>query len=76
LRSYKVKVSRKIFVSQDTGFGVFKVTLDGSRESRVIVGSLFPLSEGDFLEIDGEESEHPRFWAIQGHRQEDGPEDR
>jgi exodeoxyribonuclease V alpha subunit len=61
LLSYKVKVSRKIFVSADTGFGVFRVTLDGSRESRVIVGNLFSLSEGDFLQIEGEESEHPRF---------------
>ena len=59
--TFKVKVSRKIFVSQDTGFGVFKVTLDGSRESRVIVGNLFSLSEGDFLQIEGEESDHPRF---------------
>ena len=59
--SYKVKVNRKIFVSEDTGFGVFRVTIDGSRESRVIVGNLFSLSEGDFLQIEGEESEHPRF---------------
>ncbi|MCG2811780.1 MAG: ATP-dependent RecD-like DNA helicase [Candidatus Aminicenantes bacterium] len=59
--SFKVKVSRKIFVSPDSGFGVFKVTLDGSRESRIIVGNLFSLSEGDFLLIDGDESDHPRF---------------
>jgi hypothetical protein len=63
LPSYKVKVSRKIFTSPDTGFGVFKVLLDGSRESRIIVGNLFSLSEGDFLPIEGEESEHPRFAA-------------
>jgi exodeoxyribonuclease V alpha subunit len=61
LPSFKVKVSRKIFTSPDSGFGVFKVLLDGSRESRVIVGSLFSLSEGDFLLIEGEEAEHPRF---------------
>jgi exodeoxyribonuclease V alpha subunit len=61
LLSYKVKVNRKIFVSEETGFGVFRVTIDGSRENRVIVGNLFSLSEGDFLEIEGEESEHPRF---------------
>jgi exodeoxyribonuclease V alpha subunit len=61
LPSYKVKVSRRIFTSPDTGFGVFKVVLDGSRESRVIVGNLFSLSEGDFLLIEGEEAEHPRF---------------
>ena len=61
LPSYKVKVSRKIFTSPDTGFGVFKVVLDSSRESRIIVGNLFSLSEGDFLLIEGEEAEHPRF---------------
>jgi exodeoxyribonuclease V alpha subunit len=58
---FKAKVSRKIFVSQETGFGVFLVRMDGTRESRVIVGSLHALSPGDFLEIEGEESEHPRF---------------
>jgi exodeoxyribonuclease V alpha subunit len=61
LPSYKVKVSRRIFTSPDTGFGVFKVIVDNSRESRVIVGNLFSLNEGDFLLIEGEESEHPRF---------------
>jgi exodeoxyribonuclease V alpha subunit len=61
LLSTKVKVSRKIFTSPDTGFGVFKVLLDGSRESLIIVGNLFSLSEGDFLLIEGEEAEHPRF---------------
>ena len=40
---------------------MFKVLLDGSRESRIIVGNLFSLSEGDFLLIEGEEAEHPRF---------------
>ena len=59
--AYKVKISRRIFTSPDTGFGVFKVTLDGSRESRVIVGNLFSLSEGDWLLIEGEESDHPRY---------------
>jgi exodeoxyribonuclease V alpha subunit len=61
LASYKVKVNRKIFVSEDTGFGVFRVTIDGSRESRVIVGSLSSLGDGDLLAIEGEESLHPRF---------------
>ena len=59
--TYKVKVSRKIFVSQESGFGVFLVRMEGTRESRIIVGSLHALSVGDFLEIEGEESEHPRF---------------
>jgi exodeoxyribonuclease V alpha subunit len=59
--SIKARVSRKIFVSAETGFGVFRVTLDGTRESRIIVGNLHALSEGDLLQIEGEESEHPRF---------------
>ena len=58
---YKARVSRKIFVSQETGFGVFLARLEGARESRVIVGNLHALSVGDLLEIEGEESEHPRF---------------
>ncbi|MCU0236389.1 MAG: ATP-dependent RecD-like DNA helicase [Acidobacteria bacterium] len=61
MASFKVKVSRKIFISEETGFGVFRVTVDGSRESRVIVGSLSSLGEGDMLAIEGEESLHPRF---------------
>lgn len=61
LPAYKVKVSRRIFSSADTGFGVFKVTLDGSRQSRVIVGNLFSLREGDWLQIEGEEADHPRY---------------
>ena len=59
--AFKVKVSRKIFVSQESGFGVFLVRVEGTRESRVIVGNLHALSDGDFLEVEGEESEHPRF---------------
>jgi len=61
LPAFKVKVSRKIFVSQESGFGVFLVRVEGTRESRVIVGNLHALSVGDSLEIEGEESEHPRF---------------
>jgi len=61
LPTFKVKVSRKIFVSQESGFGVFLVRVEGTRESRVIVGSLHALSVGDFLEVEGEETEHPRF---------------
>lgn len=57
----KIKVQKKIFVSQETGFGVFKVLLTGSRESKIIVGNLFDVKEGDFLEIEAESSFHPRF---------------
>ncbi len=59
--TFRVKVSRRIFVSQESGFGVFLVRVEGQRESRVIVGSLHALSVGDSLEIEGEETDHPRF---------------
>lgn len=57
----KVKVTKKIFLSSETGFGVFKVTAAESRESEIITGSLFDVKEGDFLEINGEYTVHPRF---------------
>lgn len=57
----KVKVSRKIFLSQENGFGVFKVLSLPERDSEIIVGNLFDVREGDTLEIDGEYIYHPRF---------------
>ncbi len=57
----KVKVQKKIFVSQESGFGVFKVSVQGKQQGLVIVGNLFDVNEGDFLEIEGESTRHPRF---------------
>ncbi len=57
----KVKVTRKIFVSQENGFGVFKVLTLPERDSEIIVGNLFDVREGDSLEIEGEYVYHPRF---------------
>ena len=57
----KVKVQKKIFVSQESGFGVFKVAVQGKQQGLVIVGNLFDVNEGDFLEIEGEATRHPRF---------------
>lgn len=57
----KVKVSRKIFVSRENGFGVFKVLSLPGRDNEIIVGNLFDIREGDTLEIDGEYIYHPRF---------------
>ena len=56
-----VKVGRKIFFSPESGFGVFKVLVSGTREHKIIVGSLHDVREGDFLQIEGEEVLHPRF---------------
>jgi len=57
----KVKVTRKIFVSRENGFGVFKVLTLPERDSEIIVGNLFDVREGDTLEIEGEYIYHPRF---------------
>ncbi len=57
----KVKIQKKIFVSQESGFGVFKVSVQGKQQGLVIVGNLFDVNEGDFLEIEGELTRHPRF---------------
>ncbi len=61
LETKKVKVLKKIFFSEETGFCVCNVSIKGTREQRIIVGSLFDVSEGDFLEISGERVTHPRF---------------
>ncbi len=57
----KVRVSRKIFVSQESGFGVFKVLSLPKRNSEIIVGNLFDVREGDTIKIDGEYVYHPKF---------------
>ena len=60
--SLKVKILKKIFVSNESGFSVFKTTINKHPESpQIIVGDLFDVNEGDFLEIEGEYSFHPKF---------------
>jgi len=62
LLSFKVKILKKIFVSNENGFSVFKTTTNKYPESpQIIVGDLFDVNEGDFLEIEGEYSFHPKF---------------
>jgi exodeoxyribonuclease V alpha subunit len=57
----KVKVLKRIFFSEESGYGVFKVSVKGSHDQTVIVGNLFDVNEGDFLEITGEEFNHPTY---------------
>ncbi len=57
----KVKVVKRIFFSEETGYGVFKVSVSGSREQLAVVGNLFDVGEGDFLEITGDVVSHPRY---------------
>jgi len=62
LLSFKVKILRKIFVSNENGFSVFKASIKKHPESsQIIVGDLFDVNEGDFLEIEGEYTSHPKF---------------
>lgn len=57
----KLKIQKKIFISEENGFAVFKAELIGKKKSLIIVGNLFDVREGDILEIDGEEVYHPKF---------------
>ena len=58
---FKIKIRKQIFVSEETGFGVFSGKIEPSGEERIIVGSLFDIREGDKIEIEGEETFHPKF---------------
>jgi exodeoxyribonuclease V alpha subunit len=40
---------------------VLKASIEGSRQACVLVGALSAVHEGDTLEVEGEEVEHPRF---------------
>lgn len=57
----KVKVLKRIFFSEESGYGVFKVSVKGTREQTVMVGNLFDVNEGDFLEITGDDFNHPTY---------------
>lgn len=61
MAQFKVKVLKKVFYSEETGFSVCRVSVQGQRESTTMVGNLFDVNEGDFLEIDGEVVIHPKF---------------
>jgi exodeoxyribonuclease V alpha subunit len=57
---YKVRILKRIFFSEESGYGVFRAVIKG-RQPATIVGSLLDVSEGDFLQITGEEVFHPRY---------------
>lgn len=58
---YKVRILKRIFFSEESGYGVFRASIKGYRETQTIVGSLIDVSEGDFLHITGEEFTHPKY---------------
>jgi exodeoxyribonuclease V alpha subunit len=57
----KVRIQKRIFFSDETGFAVCKVAVLGSKENTIIVGNLLDINEGDFLEVEGIYADHPRF---------------
>ncbi len=61
LAQFRVKILKKVFSSEETGFSVFRVSVKGHRENTSMVGNLFDVNEGDFLDVDGEMVTHPRF---------------
>jgi exodeoxyribonuclease V alpha subunit len=61
MAEYNVKILKRIFFSEESGYGVFRVSIKGHRESRTIVGSLLDVSEGDFLQVTGELFKHPKY---------------
>lgn len=61
MAQFKVKILKKIYFDELTGFGVFNVNHVEKREHTIIVGTFFDIAEGDFLEVEGEYVSHPRF---------------
>ncbi len=57
----KIKIKKKIFISEDTGFGVFNGLNSETQEEIVLVGELFDISEGDMLQVEGKLTYHKRF---------------
>jgi len=61
LISLKVKVKKKIFTSEDTGFGVFSVIDKKTWDELIIVGELFDVNSGDVLKVTGNITKHKKF---------------
>ena len=59
--SFTARIRKRIFSSPESGFAVLKAGMTGSRQGCILVGALSAVLEGDTLEIEGEEVEHPRF---------------
>lgn len=54
-------MQKRIFQSEATGFGVFKVSGLPAGGPNVLVGELLDVSEGDVLDVTGEFTRHSRF---------------
>jgi len=60
-QTLQVKIVKRIFSSEETGFSVFRATAKTGQESVTLVGHMFDAREGDFLEVEGRVVDHPRF---------------
>lgn len=58
---YKVRIRKKIFSSEESGYAVLKAISNEHRDGINIVGNLFDINEGDTIEIEGEPVVHPKF---------------
>ncbi|MBN1196458.1 MAG: ATP-dependent RecD-like DNA helicase [Candidatus Aminicenantes bacterium] len=61
LETFRVRIQKRIFHSETTGFGVFRVSGLPPGKSRIIVGDLLDVTEGDTLDITGRFTRHSRF---------------
>jgi len=61
LVSGRIRLKKRVFFAPDTGFAVFTALFLESGGIRTVVGTLTGVHEGDLLQIEGEESAHPRF---------------
>lgn len=57
----RISISKKIFTSEDTGFGVFSALNSKTWEEIIVVGELFDVNVGDVLKVKGEISNHKKF---------------
>lgn len=61
MEQFKVRIQKRIFQSESTGFGVFRVSGLPLGRGRTLVGDLLDVHEGDTIEVSGEFARHPRF---------------
>jgi len=61
LATFRIRIQKRIFYSETTGFGVFRVSGLPAGKNRVIVGELLDVSEGDTLDVKGRFIHHSRF---------------
>lgn len=57
----KVKITRRIYFSEESGYGVFEAAHRDGGPPLILVGNLLDVNQGDAIEITGEAVHHPKF---------------